>query len=306
MDQDVRARLQTEMSHLHRPGLDGLATVSIVERGRRARRHRRRAAGIGSAAVVASVTVAVVLGSQLAPGSSSAPVAGDSSRSAKPVAHLAVIAETAAAKAAKVRAPATLAAAKTPAKARTVGNEPAEVLPGRAFATAPHPDGVPATPQGLAQLFSNLLPAGTTAAHWRQSDEAMSHIEVYLSNSLGVGMVRVLVTSSPTASTSCSTITDVSSCTNDAAGDAVFVSHPLNNCIQATSVGVNRPDGTEVQIDIGSCLEADAGGNNAAGSQVLTPAQAIAIATNPRMDSSMDPDLVAAGAARFPSMPFFR
>ena len=93
-------------------------------------------------------------------------------------------------------------------------------------------------------------------------------------------------------------------CYKTAAGDLVDVGALSDNCIQSRFVRVVHPDGNGIDISIASCLEWN-GKANVTAPEALTVAQAITLGLDPRWDIAMEPTLVSAGAAHFPTLPTF-
>ncbi|MFD0569268.1 hypothetical protein ACFQ0T_08305 [Kitasatospora gansuensis] len=71
------------------------------------------------------------------------------------------------------------------------------------------------------------------------------------------------------------------------------------NCIQATRVTVYRPQNLAVAIDISSCL----GKTTEPAVPALTKEQAVALASNPLIGTTMPSAFVAAANAKYPALP---
>ncbi|GAA2784536.1 hypothetical protein GCM10010441_06850 [Kitasatospora paracochleata] len=162
---------------------------------------------------------------------------------------------------------------------------------------------VPTTGAALLSSLLRVLPqdaqtsgyAGETA--WvAGSNETVA--QVYLTTPAGTGMIRVFLGSANPAMP-CSA---ENSCVRDQRGQQVRVIHHKDNCIQNTVVSVLHADGTEVMLDMASCLAWDGKGNKP-GILALTEEQAIAVAGDPAIGKLMTQAAGEAAAAQFPSLP---
>jgi hypothetical protein len=335
MSDQLRDRLRQEMSVEARPSLDGLVRRAAVQ-GAGVRRRRRMVSGAGTTLVVAAVAAVVALGGVTAPGSagSRSQSAGSASTSAALSAAVSAVAPVAKAPATAAPAPVvtTQAAAPSGAAAPAAAKEDRtlsarrkallaqlqaanqagssalvtqlkdrlqvldEKAPGPVKPAAALPPGVPATPTGMLELLTKLLPAGSTS-HPAVADDGSTAAEIYVSTPTGPGMVRVFLDHGSQVPEGCG---DRSGCTVEANGDIVVVGALSDNCIESHSVDVTHPDGSHVGVLLSTCLQWD-GTTNAPSPLAMTVDQAKALASDPRWDASMDPALVTAGAADFPT-----
>ncbi|MFD0579874.1 hypothetical protein [Dactylosporangium darangshiense] len=162
---------------------------------------------------------------------------------------------------------------------------------------------VRATPAGLLQLLLGLLPPGATSGY--AADPAQPMVQVYLDAGAGPGMLRVSVARvaphEPMFIGQSEPGFEVHGPTDLPGGYRVLVLQIEDNCVQRTVVEVRHPDGTQVQVDIASCLAWD-GEQNRPAPQALSVAQATAVASDPRWGLRIDPAVEAAGAGRFPRL----
>jgi hypothetical protein len=286
MSDQLRERLREEMSGQQRPQMGGVVEAA-VQRGSRARQVRRAASGVGTLAVVSAAVGVLVLSGQAAPGHSttSAAAAGGTVTVAPLVVVKAVPTVSPAAK--PVQKPVAVAPAAKPTP--TMGQ------------LASPPPGVPATPAGMVQLLTESLPAGATSDHYGRSIDGSAMIEAYVNAGHGTGMVRLALWKNWGADSMCIA---GDTCYKTPAGDLVDIGGLADNCIQTRFVRVVHPDGNGIDINVASCLEWD-GTTNQAAPLALTTAEAVALGSDPSWDISMDPVLVSAGAAHFPSLQTF-
>ena len=144
-------------------------------------------------------------------------------------------------------------------------------------------------PTGMLELLTSQLPAGSTSQA-AVAEDGTRAVELYVSTPTGPGMVRVFLDRTPYVPAGCG---DGVGCTVMPNGDFVLVDGLTDNCIETQSVTVTHPDGSNVTIFLSTCLQWD-GKQNAPSPSALTIEQAIAIATYPRWDVSMEPSLVSA------------
>ena len=162
---------------------------------------------------------------------------------------------------------------------------------------------MPATSRGALQLLTEQLGTLGATSHAGVASDGTLDVELYLTTAQGTGMVRVSLDHSATPGVCPDKDLAngfVPTCTTDPAGDLVVTWETKGNCIQNQSVEVFHPDGAVVDFDLATCLAWD-GRQNKPGPQPITQAQAAAFGADPRWDTSMSPQLVAAGASNFPS-----
>jgi len=152
-----------------------------------------------------------------------------------------------------------------------------------------------ATSAAMLRLLATLLPAGRTSHYAVAADDHL-HVQLYLDDGAGPGMVRVSVSRPPAATGRPPT---------RGATATVTVTHIPENCVQDTVVDAAWPDGTVVQVDVATCLAWD-GVRNPPARRALTEAQAVRIAADPRWGVTMDRQLIVLGAQQFPGrLPVF-
>ncbi|MEU4238335.1 hypothetical protein [Actinoplanes sp. NPDC026619] len=81
----------------------------------------------------------------------------------------------------------------------------------------------------------------------------------------------------------------------------VMISNNPGDCQAGTTVDAEWPDGTLVEVDVPTCLAAEAAAKRSR--PALTPDEAVRVATDPRWGVTMDAQLVSAASKRFPSVP---
>jgi len=147
-----------------------------------------------------------------------------------------------------------------------------------------------ATSAAMLHLLTTLLPPGRTSHYAVAADDHL-HVQLYLDDGAGPGMVRVSVGQASAAARKAAAARGGKT--------TVTVTHAEGNCVQDTVVGAARPDGTVVQVDVATCLAWD-GTSNPPARPALTEAQAVRVAADPRWGVTMDGQLVALGAKQFP------
>jgi hypothetical protein len=326
MSDQLSDRLYEEMAGMTRPPAVGLVE-GAVSRANVIRRRRRVASGAGTTAVIGAVAAVVALGGQVLPShrGSVSGVAGaapttvtlakpssvmtatatpSATLSATPSATPAAVPAPAAttdvqalinAQLAKLKAdkPGTAGAGADKEKLAALGQWGALATPSAL------PPGVPATPAGMLELLTSLLPAGSSNPG--VANDGSLGVETYVATSSGPAMVRAGLARATYVPVGCGS---QAGCTVAPNGDIVTVRSIANNCPQNEDVDVIHPDGSEVAVYFGACLQWD-GTRNPPSPQAMTLDQAKAIAMDPRWDVSMNSALVSAGAAHFPSPHLF-
>jgi hypothetical protein len=151
-----------------------------------------------------------------------------------------------------------------------------------------------ATPEGVLQVLLENLPKGRTSNYAKASNGGL-HVQTYLYDKSGPGMVRMRVRQGPDVLPA-QTTTGRRSWKLDSGNTAVVVGL-LEDCTRSLHVEVRRPDGVVVVVDVGSCL-AWSGFLLGPGRIALTEAQAVAIADDPRLGSQMANRLIKDGTER--------
>lgn len=165
---------------------------------------------------------------------------------------------------------------------------------------------VQATPEGMLQLLTELLPDGKThdyAVHAGRDLEA----ELYFDRGQARGRIRVVLGPSLTpeqrASRSCTQEDLQQECGLLPDGALIHLKAGAS-CLQDMISEVNRPDGSQVRVEIGNCTvdrrrpsgQPDAG---SAPPQILSLGEAQLLAADDRWNRKMSPDLVEAGRQKF-------
>ncbi|GAA1217096.1 hypothetical protein GCM10009665_03740 [Kitasatospora nipponensis] len=171
---------------------------------------------------------------------------------------------------------------------------------------------VDTTPAALLKAVLNALPGDLpTDSNAGNSANPATHeglgVQTYVRTPQGTGMLRVFVTAGSKAAMACDADSARGSvktrCSVDGFGQKVQVTTGLN-CTQSTSVLVQHTDGATVQVNLGTCLAYQNGGN-ATGVLALTEEQAIALAGNQAIDVQMPTSFVSAANAYFGTLPKF-
>jgi hypothetical protein len=107
------------------------------------------------------------------------------------------------------------------------------------------------------------------------------------------------------------TVGDVPDCTSTADdrvvcerlpdGALAVVDYNVGNCIQSMVVSIDHPNGSMVQLSVGTCLAWN-GTANPPGGPALTQDQAVKIADDPSWGLTMSAALVAAAQRKFPHL----
>ena len=306
MSEHLRDRLHDEMAGQQPPPAGDLVSRAVAG-AVRTRRVRRTASGLGTVAVVGLTVLAVTAGSQLGSGSgsvSSSPEAGSVA-----VAHAVTKVKPTVAKPAAVKPTAVKPAVVEPAApADAKGDKLAAAQSWHALqlaASKAHPPqwtatpaGVPATPQGELQLFTEDAQTYGTASNFGVSDDAdKTHVRARLTNAAGqtgelqfslehdtLGYAGDCVQPAPNDIT----------CHPTSDGGYVIVADDHAGCVNTADLTVVHPDGTAVWITLASCLT-DNANNLTPGTQTLTTAEAEAIFQDPGFDFTMPAAVVARG-----------
>ncbi|MEV6851689.1 hypothetical protein [Actinoplanes sp. NPDC051411] len=148
-----------------------------------------------------------------------------------------------------------------------------------------------ATSAAMLHLLTTLLPPGRTS-HYGVGRDNDLHVQLYYDAGYGPSMLRLQVdrkdTGLPRGSAARLTVT-----------------HVPGDCVQDTDVRATWPDGTEVQLDIATCLAFDGRTDPPARAQ-LSEAEAALIVTDRRWGVTMDASLVDQAASAFPTaLPVF-
>jgi hypothetical protein len=275
---EIRLLLEEELARESPPPIGDLVGAS-VRQGRRMRRIRNVWTAGGGAVAVACLMVGVLVLVGALPGGIGAAHhgSGGGQRAAG--------------------APAASAVPEAGTNPAGVATQPAPTAPKK---VASGVDKVPATPQGMVELLSQLLPPGRRTAAGKVSDGSLM-VALNLDRGRGVGMVRVSVQSGPASAPGCH---DGATCRT--LPDNSFVENRdfPDNCIEYRTVLLVRPDGIAVFIMMPSCLSWN-GKTNPPGQVVLSVDEAIAIADDPRWGTEMPRSLVEAGQQDYPQLSTF-
>lgn len=148
-----------------------------------------------------------------------------------------------------------------------------------------------ATTGAMLRLLTQLLPAGLTS-NAAVADGELG-VELILDRGNGPGTIRLELDQARTASP------------RPARGGTatVTIGGVPDDCSRSTTVTSRWPDGTTVQLDVGTCLALKSGETTR---PVLSTGEATAIAADPRWGLTMDAELVAVGDKQFGRLPVFR
>lgn len=260
---DFRTDLGDELSMLSAPPLGDIVGAA-ARSGRKVRRVRRVGSVVGSA--VALTAVVALAGGALG-------------NTGGHTAELSAAAGPAASSPAAPAAPAPAAANLVPTNGKVV----------------------------LAAVLKTL-PAGVKTGNYAVDNAAkvgkvihQDMAQTYVTTAAGTGMVRVFLSpAEPGQKVSPCTAPD--ECLKDSKGEQVYVSHHADNPVQNTLVTVAHADGSSVMVQLSTVLAWD-GTKNPAGIVALTVDQAVAVASDPALSTTVDPAAVAAANAQFPSVP---
>ncbi|WP_051811905.1 hypothetical protein [Kitasatospora sp. MBT63] len=286
MTEDFRATLNDELAEHIAPPLGDLVAVA-ARRGRRVRRMRAVGAVAGSAVVLATAGV-FVLGPYGAGPRQAAPVvsaAGQAPSLPGPVATPEVVTGSATPRPTAPGSP-------------TPGSAPAPTV-------TPAGDRVNTTGATLLSAVLGALPPGRTD-HYAATKDGHG-VQTYLDAGHGVGMVRVFVGVGKVPTAGCLTPLpkgeDAATCWTDRRGQPVWVSTAdRDNCVEQIAVQVGHPDGSVVQVSLGSCLAWN-GTANPRGIMPLTVFQAVELAGDPSISAWTDSALLKLASERFPDLP---
>lgn len=321
-DLHLRDRLHDEMSGLEMPPAGDLVARAVAG-GVRTRRVRT-ATGLGSVAVVGLTVVAITAGSQLGAGPASAPASLQAGSAAVTEAVTPVTPKTVVkAQVVKPKAVVTGEAAAKPEAAGTsagAGSKDQKLLAAQAWrarqqdASAANPPqwtatpaGVPATPQGELQLFTEAaLPYGTASNFAVSEDADKTHVKAYLTTGGKTGMLDFFLYHDTLgyAGDCVQPAPNGISCHHTSDGGYVIEANDHGGCVNTADIIVVHPDGTAVQVFLASCL-LDAAHNIVPGTQTLSTAEAEAIFQNPGFDFTMPADVVARGAQNIGALATF-
>jgi hypothetical protein len=148
------------------------------------------------------------------------------------------------------------------------------------------------TSGAMLQLLTELLPTGRTSGYAVAGDEN-THVQIVLTTKAGTGMIRASLEK------------DFTDRTMIKGYAAVTVDRLPDNCVQSIVVDAALPNGANLALNIASCVTSD-GRQYTKAPQIITPAQAVEIVTDPRWGLTMDAQLVVRGDKRFPDLPAMR
>jgi hypothetical protein len=264
----MRADLSAE-----RPPPLGDVVGAAIRDGRRLRRNRRLGtfgAGVAAAGVLAAAAVVLLGdGGMAARPGPAVPAAGPAGAAAAPQSMLPP---------GSVPTPVPATPATPPARTLTIhsGTERAVGLQKKATSAA------------MLHLLTQLLPPGRTS-HYAVGPDDDLQVQLYLDDGNGPALVRVAVDMIPPSVTFAPE-------PSPRAATMVTIQYMPDNCLQNMTVAALWPDGTQVQVDVATCL----GAPTLPTLPALTSAQAVKIASDPRWGATMDAKLVASGTRQFP------
>ncbi|MFV2017011.1 hypothetical protein [Micromonospora sp. LOL_023] len=313
---EIGRLLADELARQPAPPIGNLVADSIRQ-GRRRRRMRRAAAtGLGMiGAALAALLVPAVLGGGSPPLAEmvAAPAAPQPAVAESVVPLPLVPAETA------VSTSAPAASAPTPqcgADIRTgdalpqtapltrVTNCPvaeALIFPRRAGVHWPPSQGAPATPPGVLELLSELLPPGRTSGYAQGDVRGLAPgtvaVQISLDRGDGPGMIRLWLSQEKPppeprcgAGELCYVLPD---------GGMVALSDIADNCVSGRSMVLHRADETRIRLNFARCLAGDGRAE-----PVLTTQEALDIALDPRWGPELPLDVTKRGMLRFTELPW--
>ena len=200
--------------------------------------------------------------------------------------------------------------------------------PGMLATATAGPQRAPATPAGMVELLTRLLPAAETSGHAGQVGEGRVWAQVYVDRGNGPRLVRISVSQRPEPPpTECASDSarpldttnpsappsiqpDPSStgpsdrptpldplvpglCQRQPDGSYLRRFERPDDCTERTGYDLYRPDGASVRISIAQCTLPAA----------VSDSEAIAIVTDHRWGPFLPADIVTAGDTRFPNLP---
>jgi hypothetical protein len=148
-----------------------------------------------------------------------------------------------------------------------------------------------ATSAAMLRLLTTLLPPGRTSHYGVARDDDL-HVELYYDAGYGPSMLRLEVSRRPTGHPR-------------GLAAKLTVNHVRDDCVRDTDVLATWADGTQVRLDVATCLDFDGRTYPPARAQ-LSEAEAALIGTDSRWGVTMDADLVDESASAFPTaLPVF-
>ena len=302
MSEHLRERLHEEMSGQLPSPAEGLVARAVAG-GVRARRVRRTASGLGSFGVVGLTVLAVTFGSQIGAGPASTSVAGQAGSAAAGHAITRVAPKAEAKPKAVVKDPSVAAASEAaPTGDKRIDAKTWRALQNAASAATPPvwtttPVGVPATPKGELQLFSEwATPYGTASNFAVSSDPDKTHVRARLTADGKTGELQFSLEHDTLgqAGDCVQPAPNNISCHPTSDGGYAIVADDHAGCVNTADLTFVHPDGTAVHVFLASCLK-DSANNVTSGTQTLSAAEAEAIFTNPGFDFTMPAAVVARG-----------
>ena len=313
MSEHLRDRLHAEMSELVHPPADDLVARAEAQ-GVRTRRVRRTASGAGTVAVVGLTVLAVTIGSQLGTGPASTSVAGHAGAAAvtavalKPLAPAQVVVAAAPTTSAPTTtAPVTASASDKAALAEVWHAEQQAASSASPPTWTAAPPGVPATPQGELQLFTELAkPYGTVSDVAVSDDADKTHVRARLTADGKTGGLQFSLEHDTLGyAADCLPGTPgLVRCDTTPDGGYAIVADDNGGCANTADINVVHPDGTAVHVFLSSCM-ADGANKLTPGTQTLSTADVEAIFQDSRFDFTMPADVVARGAQDIVDLPMF-
>jgi hypothetical protein len=163
---------------------------------------------------------------------------------------------------------------------------------------------VAASPAGLLlQVIDRLKSVGVTGdAEGAVADDGSLFVQVTVTGPRGPGMFRLQAAQGLEVPTGTSSPDQTRTVLDD--GSVVVTGGIADNCIQHQYVTAYRPDGTSVYVGNASCLAWN-GTTNPPATPLLTLEQAIALAVDPAVATTIAADVEAAGEATLAHVPTF-
>ncbi|MDG4830235.1 hypothetical protein O7627_13095 [Solwaraspora sp. WMMD1047] len=164
---------------------------------------------------------------------------------------------------------------------------------------------VPASPAGVLELLTRLLPPGQTSEYAVAEPGGSSGrsigVQIYLDRGAGPAMIRAWIDQAerPGVDPPCESW---QTCYPVPGGGQVAVAEHPDNCVQRRSITLYRADGLVISMNLADCLMWD-GRTNPPSRPALDTQEAVDVMLDPRWGMALPADLVDVGNRRFRSLP---
>jgi hypothetical protein len=188
-----------------------------------------------------------------------------------------------------------------PVQARTSDTMTPGMLPG----TASGRRLVPASPAGVLELLTRLLPPGQTSGYAVADSDGSTGgsigVQIYLDRGAGPAMIRTWIEQGerPGVDPPCAAW---QTCYQVPGGGQVAVAENPGNCVGSRSVTLYRADGIVISLVLADCLMWN-GRTNPPARRALDTQEAVDILLDPRWGVALPADIVDVGNRRFGSLP---